>query len=156
MEEETRTVALSNVKRKRQSWFEMLKDAVMRAVRSRDGAHIVHRESPTKESSQTLCLSRYAPSTTKATARVKWLESKLDEIKSINDDPQSAWKSIKEINAGFSSHHEKAIVMKMKKKDGTFAKTEAENAKVLFNHFYGVVNCKELSLPSAHQPLYRK
>jgi hypothetical protein len=33
----------------------------------------------------------------------------------------------------------------MRKKDKAFAKTEVENAKVLFDHFHGVVNCKELS-----------
>jgi hypothetical protein len=33
----------------------------------------------------------------------------------------------------------------MRKKDGTFAKTEAEDAKVLFDHFHVVVNRKELS-----------
>jgi hypothetical protein len=42
---------------------------------------------------------------------------------------------IKEINAGSAGHHEKAVTMKMQKKDGTFAKTEEENAKVLFDHF---------------------
>jgi hypothetical protein len=35
--------------------------------------------------------------------------------------------------------------MKMGKEDGTSAKTEAENAKVLFDHFYKVVSHKELS-----------
>jgi hypothetical protein len=33
----------------------------------------------------------------------------------------------------------------MRKEDGTFAKTEAENDKVLFDHFYKVVDRKELS-----------
>jgi hypothetical protein len=42
---------------------------------------------------------------------VKWLKLKLNKIESINDDPQSAWQSIKEINAGFSGHHEKAAIM---------------------------------------------
>jgi hypothetical protein len=79
------------------------------------------------------------------TARVQWLDFKLAAIEKINGDPQNAWKSIRELNAGFSGHHEQAVVMKMKKKDGTFAKTEAENAKVLFDHFYQVVNREELS-----------
>jgi hypothetical protein len=64
-------------------------------------------------------------------ARAKWLKSKLDEIEQSNYYPPSTWKSIKEINTGFSRHHQKAVTMKMRKKDGTFAKTEEENAKVL-------------------------
>jgi hypothetical protein len=35
--------------------------------------------------------------------------------------------------------------MKMRKKDGTFATTEAENAKVLLDQFFEVMNCNELS-----------
>jgi hypothetical protein len=35
--------------------------------------------------------------------------------------------------------------MKRRKEDGTFAKTEAKNAKVLFDHFCKVVNLKEIS-----------
>jgi hypothetical protein len=35
--------------------------------------------------------------------------------------------------------------MKMRKKDGTFAKNESKNDKVLFDHFHGVVNHKDLS-----------
>ncbi len=33
----------------------------------------------------------------------------------------------------------------MRKQDGTFARTKTENAKVLFDHFYKVINRKELS-----------
>jgi hypothetical protein len=62
---------------------------------------------------------------------------------------------VKEINAGFSGHHEKAVVMKTRKKDGTFVKTKAENVKVLFDHFHGVRNHKELSAydPTALQEI---
>jgi hypothetical protein len=35
--------------------------------------------------------------------------------------------------------------MKMRKHDGTFAKIEAESAKVLFDHFNKVINRKEIS-----------
>jgi hypothetical protein len=63
-------------------------------------------------------------------------------LKKSTTTPQSAWKSIKELKAGFSARHKKAVVMKMRKEDDTFAKTRANNAKVLFNHFYKVVNRK--------------
>jgi hypothetical protein len=44
-----------------------------------------------------------------------------------------------------TGHHKKAVVMKMRKKDSTFAvKTEAKNAKVLFDHFWKAINGKEL------------
>jgi hypothetical protein len=42
--------------------------------------------------------------------------------------------------------------MKMRKKDGTFAKTEAKNTKVLFDHFYKVINRKELSAYTPPHP----
>jgi hypothetical protein len=41
---------------------------------------------------------------------------KLDENEQINDDLLSAWKLIKEINAGFSGHHKKAVTVKVRKK----------------------------------------
>jgi hypothetical protein len=145
MEEAARTVAPSNGERKRPPWFENSEKEIMSSIRDRDQAHIAHNERPTEESRKTLRISRRALTSVKATAKVKWLESKLAEVESINDDPRSAWKSIKEINAGFSGHHEKAVAMKMRKKDGTLARTEAENAKVLFDHFHQVVNRKELS-----------
>jgi hypothetical protein len=146
IEEAARSVAPSNGQQKRPPWFEMLEDKIMRSIKNRDIAHPAHKESPTEESQhQTLHLSRQELTTAKTTAKVKWLELKLNKIESINEDPWSAWKSIKEINAGCSGHHKKAVVMKMRKEDGTFAKTEAENAKVLFDHFYKVVNHKELS-----------
>jgi hypothetical protein len=145
MEETARTVAPSNGERKRPPWFELSEDKIMNSIQSRDQAHLEHKERPTEERRQTLRLSRRVLTTAKALAKVRWLESKIDEIEKINDDPRSAWKSIKEINAGFSGHHEKAVMIKMRKKDGTFATTKAENVKVLFDHFYEVINCKELS-----------
>jgi hypothetical protein len=117
----------------------------MRLIKNRDTAHISHKESPTEESRQTLHLRNRALTTAKAMAKVKWLELKLNKIESINEDPLGAWKSIKEINAGFSGPHEKAAVMKMRNEYGTFAKTEADNSKVLFDHIHKVVNRKELS-----------
>jgi hypothetical protein len=141
-----RAVAPSNGKKKKPPSFKMAEETIMRAIKNRDEAHQAQRETTTKENHQTLRLSQRNLGATKATARFKWLELKLNEIENINDDPQSTWKSIKEINTGFSGHHEKAVVMKMRKIDGTFGKTEAENAKVLFDHFYGAVNRKELSV----------
>jgi exonuclease III len=145
MEEAARAVAPSNGARKRPPWFEMSENEIMRSIKNRDNAHTAHKVSHNEETRQALRLSRRELTATKATAKAKWLELKLSEIESINDDPRSAWKSIKEINAGFSGHHEKAVVMKMRKQDGTFATTETDNAKVLFDHFYKVVNRKELS-----------
>jgi hypothetical protein len=146
IEEAARSVAMSNGRRKRPPWFEMLKkNKIMRLIKNRDTAHISHKESPTEESRQTLHLRNRALTTAKAMAKVKWLELKLNKIESINEDPLGAWKSIKEINAGFSGPHEKAAVMKMRNEYGTFAKTEADNSKVLFDHIHKVVNRKELS-----------
>jgi hypothetical protein len=88
----------------------MSKKEIMHSIQNRDREHLAHRERPTEESHQTLGLSRCMLTTAKATAKVKWLESKLDEIEKINNEPQSAWKLIKEINAGFSDHHEKAVI----------------------------------------------
>jgi hypothetical protein len=143
-EEAAREVAPSDGKKKQPPWFQMSEEAIMRAVGARDKAHSTYQVSPTQGSRQTLCLRRRKLTATKATARVKWLEElKLGESEAINDDPRSTWQSIKEINTGFSGHHEKAVIIKMRKNDGTFAKTEAENAKVLFDHFHWVMNCKE-------------
>jgi hypothetical protein len=99
IEEAARSVAPSNGRQKRPPWFEMLEIEIMRLIQSRDIAHTTHKESPTEESHQTLHLSRRELTTDKAMAKVKWLELKLNEIESINKNPQSAWKSIKEINA---------------------------------------------------------
>jgi hypothetical protein len=109
IEEAARSVAPSNDRQKRPPWFKMSDNKIMRSIKNRDTAHIAHKKSPTEESRQTLHLSRQELTTAKATAKVKWLELKLNQIESINEDPWSAWKSIKEINAAFSGHHKRPL-----------------------------------------------
>jgi hypothetical protein len=77
----------------------MSERVIMDSIKNRDRAHLEHKERPTEESRQTLRQSRCILTTAKAAAKVKWLESKIDEIEKINDDPWSAWKSIMKVNA---------------------------------------------------------
>jgi hypothetical protein len=81
----------------------------------------------------------------KVDARIKWLSSKLTEIERLDNNPRDVWKSFREVNAGFTGHHNKAVNMKMKKADGTMAKTDKENAEVMLKHFEQVANQQELS-----------
>jgi hypothetical protein len=78
MEEAARAVAPSNGARKIQPWFQMSERVIMYSIKSRDQAHLEHKERPTEEIHQTLCQSRCTLTTAKAAAKVKWLASKID------------------------------------------------------------------------------
>ena len=55
-------------------------------------------------------------------------------------DPREAWKAMREISSMFAGHIKSAVTTRMRKKDGTIAKTEAENGAVFCEHFNGVFN----------------
>jgi hypothetical protein len=61
----------------------------------------------------------------------KWLESNSIKFEKINDDAQSTWKSILELNARFSRHHKKAVVMKMQYKAVNHKELSAYNPIIL-------------------------
>jgi hypothetical protein len=46
-------------------------------------------------------------------AKSLWLQAKINEIEERNDNPQNAWKAIKEISTGFNGHHKKAVTTKI-------------------------------------------
>lgn len=47
---------------------------------------------------------------------------------------------MREISSMFAGHIKSAVTTRMRKKDGTLAKTEAENGAVFREHFNGVFN----------------
>ena len=67
-------------------------------------------------------------------AKEKWLNAKAEEIESKQTSPRDIWKALNETKAGEFGHQIKAIKIKMKKSDGTFAKTDIKNAKVFQQH----------------------
>ena len=67
-------------------------------------------------------------------AKERWLNAKAEEIESKQTSPGDIWKALNEANAGEFGHQIKAITIKMKKSDGTFAKIDIENAKVFQQH----------------------
>ena len=67
-------------------------------------------------------------------AKERWLNAKAKEIESKQTSPRDIWKALNETKAGEFGHQIKAVTIKMKKSDGTFAKTDIENAKVFQQH----------------------
>jgi hypothetical protein len=70
----------------------------------------------------------------------KWLRKLTIEAEAMSDDPKTAWKAAKEIASGLYHHHKKAISMKMRKRDGSLAKTDLENLEVWTPHFTKLYN----------------
>jgi hypothetical protein len=138
-------IAPSNGKTKRPPWFKMNESVLMNAIRERDKATINLKTHRCEENKIIADTKRQILLKAKVDARIKWLSSKLTEIKQLNNNPRDGWKSFREVNAGFTGHHNKAVNMKMKKADGTMAKTDKENAKVMFKHFEQVTNQQDLS-----------
>eukprot|EP00978_Attheya_sp_CCMP212_P018863 scaffold52116_cov40-Attheya_sp.AAC.1 len=58
----------------------------------------------------------------------------------MKHDPKQAWKSIRLIQKGISSHHEEPRIMKMKMPNGETATNDKENADVFEPHFEKVFN----------------
>ena len=50
-------------------------------------------------------------------------------------NPKEAWKSVKIISGGETSHHKNPTVMSMRLPDGSNATTDAWNTSVLGSHF---------------------
>jgi hypothetical protein len=117
----------------------------MNAIRERDKATINLKTHCCEENKVIAATKRQILLKAKVDARIKWLSSKLTEIERLDNNPRDAWKSFREVNAGFTGHHNKAVKLKMKKADGTIAKTDKENAHVMFKHFKQVTNQQELS-----------
>jgi hypothetical protein len=117
----------------------------MNAIREHDKATINVKTHRCEENKIIAATKRQILLKAKVDARIKWLSSKLTEIEQLDNSPRDAWKSFREVNAGFTGHHNKAVNMKMKKADGTMAKTDKENAEVMFKHFKQVTNRQELS-----------
>ena len=57
-------------------------------------------------------------------------------------DPKEAWRSVKILAGGLTSHHEKLTVMRMRLPNGDLATTDAKNASVLGPHFARVFQAK--------------
>ena len=56
-----------------------------------------------------------------------WVSVRINEIEQYKMEPRHAWVAVRELNEMFSGHHRKFTVMKLKKSDGTLAKTDKEN-----------------------------
>ena len=138
-------VAPSDGKTKRPPWFRMNETVLMDAIKERDKATINLKTHRSEENKVIAATKRQILLKAKVDARINWLDSKLNEIEQLDNNPRDAWKSFREINAGFTGHHKKAINMKMRKTNGTMAKTDKENAEVMFKHFEKVTNRQELS-----------
>jgi hypothetical protein len=138
-------ISPSDGKKKRPPWFELSEKNIMTAIQHRNTATKEYLQNKTCEDKAKLVESRKIVKNTIIDARNKWLEVKIKEYEDIDTDPRSAWKAIKEINAGFSGHHQKATIVKMRKHDGTTAQNEDENAQVFLKHFEKLANRNEES-----------
>ena len=58
----------------------------------------------------------------------RWLNAKTKEIESKETSPRDIWKALNKAKARDFGHLTKAVMIKMKKSDGTFAKTDIKNA----------------------------
>jgi hypothetical protein len=133
-------IAPSDGRAKRPPWFKMNESTLMDAIKERDKATINLNTHRCKENKIIAATKRQILLKAKVDARNKWLDSKLTKIERLDNNPRDAWKSFREVNTGFTGHHNKAVNMKMKKADGTMVKTDKENADVMFKHLEQVTN----------------
>jgi hypothetical protein len=138
-------ISPSDGKKKRPPWFEYSEAELMRAIGDRNTATLTYFKHRSPANKIQLAAERKKVKKTIIDARNKWLGIKITEIENLDQDPRSAWKAIREINDGFSGHHKKATIIKMRKPDGTLAKNEQENAQVFLSHFEKVANLREES-----------
>ena len=71
----------------------------------------------------------------KEEAKTIWVASRVAELESMDVDPRTSWKAVKEIAEGLYGHHKNTKSMKMKKPNGEYCKNDLENAEV-FKNFY--------------------
>ena len=107
--------APSDGKTKRPPWFRMDETNLMQAIRERDEAILNLKTHRCEQNKIIAATKRQTLLKAKVEARNKWLGNKLNEIEQLDNNPRDAWKSFREVNAGFTGHHNKAVNMKMKK-----------------------------------------
>ena len=57
-------------------------------------------------------------------------------------DPKEAWRCVKVLAGGLTSHHEKPTVMRMRLPNGELATNDAENASIMGPHLAQVYQTK--------------
>ena len=55
-------------------------------------------------------------------------------------NPKEAWKAIREIEASFTGHHQKEVMIQIKKTNGEITGNESDNADTLVAHFHTIFN----------------
>ena len=69
-----------------------------------------------------------------AYVKLRWVSVRIGEIERCKFEPREAWRAVRELNEMFTGHHRKVTVMKLKKSDGTLAKTDKENINIMAPH----------------------
>ena len=121
---------MEEVTRKRPSWFVLLEDIVMKYIKERNKALLKkYTKEKTNDNKEKAKDTRLRLKKAVDTAKEKWLNEKAEEIESQKTSPKDIWKALNEAKAGKYGHHIKAVTIKMKKSDGTLAKTTSKTHK---------------------------
>ena len=70
-----------------------------------------------------------------ALEKYNWSSYQAESIHTMRCNPKEAWKSVKIIYGGDTSHLKNTTIMRMRLPDGNTATTNADNASVLGPHF---------------------
>jgi hypothetical protein len=130
-----REVAPAERKTKRPTWFEMREDELLDAISVRNKAAAIYMRNPNPLTKTKFASARKHVKRVVKEAKNRWMQTKLEEIENYRNQPRNHWKSAREIVDGYTNHHRKPKVIKMKKPDGSLARTEEESAKVFKDHF---------------------
>jgi hypothetical protein len=135
IEQAAQEVAPSDRKKKRPPWFEMSEDQLLEVISIRDMAAVMYMKNPNPSTKEKLSDARKNVKRVVKESRNRWMQIKLDEIENHKDQPRNHWRAAREIVDGYTGHHRKARVTKMRMANGEMASNEEESAKVFKDHF---------------------
>lgn len=121
------------------SWFQLSAEVLLPAIGEKKRiTEKYYRDGDTTVKTKLAKMRRACADLVEA-AKIRWVEKKVEELEN-KYDPRKAWKAMREISTMFAGHIKSAVTMRMRKKDGTLATTEAENGAIFCEHFNGVFN----------------
>ena len=121
--------------KRRKPWFELSQKTILEKIKERNDAFEIYTTEKSISNLTKLRNSRSNLKEKKKEAKTLWIASRVTELETMDVDPSTSWKAVKEIAAGLYGHHKNTATMKMKKPNGNFCKNDLENAEV-FKNFY--------------------
>ena len=96
-------------------WFKFSQKTILEKIKEQNDSFRKYSKDKSISNLTTLRNSRSNLKIKKEEAKTIWITNRVAELESMDVDPRTSWKSVKEIAEGLYGHHKNTTSMKMKK-----------------------------------------